>query len=192
MASVLLLAAFLLCSSFPVGAQDTRTYCPGSCLREHVDKGYCAYTYVVPPGSRAGGCTPPVQLAETKEETGCMKNLDKTSFAGSRFEPPRQADRWRAGPIRTGSIIDTFVRIGSVPSATGDAEEIALITSRRSGYQAIEVTQMSGASRRSSCAVRNSPQLQRLIRCNQEPCLSEITQTAIRRISAECRREGSP
>ncbi|KAI8513324.1 Fibrinogen- domains (FReDs) [Branchiostoma belcheri] len=82
MASVLLLAAFLLCSSFPVGAQDTRTYCPGSCLREYVDKGYCAYTYVVPPGSRFGGCTPPVQLAETKEETGCMKNLDKTSFAG--------------------------------------------------------------------------------------------------------------
>ncbi|KAI8514583.1 Fibrinogen- domains (FReDs) [Branchiostoma belcheri] len=76
MASVLLLAAFLLCSSFPVGAQDTRTYCPGSCLREYVDKGYCAYTYVVPPGSRAGGCSPPVQLAETKEETGCMKNLD--------------------------------------------------------------------------------------------------------------------
>ncbi|KAI8513319.1 Angiopoietin 4 [Branchiostoma belcheri] len=55
MASVfILLAAFLLCSSFPVGAQDTRTYCPGSCLRGHVDKGYCAYTYVVPPGSRAG------------------------------------------------------------------------------------------------------------------------------------------
>ncbi|KAI8514577.1 Fibrinogen- domains (FReDs) [Branchiostoma belcheri] len=43
---------------------------------------YCAYTYVVPPGSRAGGCSPPVQLAETKEETGCMKNLDKTSLAG--------------------------------------------------------------------------------------------------------------
>ncbi|KAI8514589.1 Fibrinogen- domains (FReDs) [Branchiostoma belcheri] len=65
-----------------VGAQDTRTYCPGSCLREYVDKGYCAYTYVVPPGSRAGGCSPPVQLAETKEETGCMRNLYKTSFAG--------------------------------------------------------------------------------------------------------------
>ncbi|XP_019625510.1 PREDICTED: uncharacterized protein LOC109470869 [Branchiostoma belcheri] len=74
MASVLLLAAFLLCCSFPVGAQDVRTYCPGSCLREYVDKGYCAYTYVVQPGSRTGGCSPPVQLAEAKEETGCMKN----------------------------------------------------------------------------------------------------------------------
>ncbi|KAI8489056.1 Fibrinogen- domains (FReDs) [Branchiostoma belcheri] len=77
MASVLLLAAFLLCSSFPVGAQDTRTYCPGSCLREHADKGYCTYTYVVPPGCRTGGCSPPVQFAETKEETGCTKNVDR-------------------------------------------------------------------------------------------------------------------
>ncbi|XP_078663340.1 angiopoietin-2-like [Branchiostoma floridae x Branchiostoma belcheri] len=74
MASVLLLAAFLLCSSFPVGAQDTRTYCPGSCLREYADKGCCTYTYVVPPGSRTGGCSPPVQFVETKEETGSMKN----------------------------------------------------------------------------------------------------------------------
>ncbi|KAI8513326.1 hypothetical protein Bbelb_099650 [Branchiostoma belcheri] len=100
-------------------------------------------------------------------------------FLRSRFEPPRQADRWRAGPIRTGSIIDTFVRIGSVlalsagqrpwvSQATGDAKEIALSSRRRCGYQAIEVTQMSGASRRSSCAVWNSPQLQRLIRYPQQ------------------------
>ncbi|XP_019621184.1 PREDICTED: angiopoietin-related protein 7-like [Branchiostoma belcheri] len=83
MASVLLLAAFLLCGSFPVGAQDTRTDQAGSVLREYVDKGYCTYTYVVPPGSRTGGCAPPgleSQLAETKEETGRLKNqVDRLS-----------------------------------------------------------------------------------------------------------------
>ncbi|KAI8513318.1 hypothetical protein Bbelb_099570 [Branchiostoma belcheri] len=59
-----------------------------------------------------------------------------------------------------------FERRGQRPwvsEATGDAKEIAL-SSRRCGYQAIDVTQMSGASRRSSCAVWNSAQLQRLIR----------------------------
>ncbi|XP_019634754.1 PREDICTED: microfibril-associated glycoprotein 4-like [Branchiostoma belcheri] len=83
MASVLLLAVFLLCSSFPVGAQDTRTDQAGSVLREYVDKGYCTYTYVVPPGSRTEGCAPPgleSQLAETKEETDRLKNqVDRLS-----------------------------------------------------------------------------------------------------------------
>ncbi|XP_078664358.1 uncharacterized protein LOC144907298 isoform X2 [Branchiostoma floridae x Branchiostoma belcheri] len=83
MASMLLLAVFLLCSNFPVGAQDTRTDQAGSVLREYVDKGYCAYTYVVPPGSRTGGCAPPgleSQLAETKEETSRLKNqVDRLS-----------------------------------------------------------------------------------------------------------------
>ncbi|KAI8489059.1 Angiopoietin 4 [Branchiostoma belcheri] len=83
MASMFLLAVFLLCSSFPVGAQDTRTDQAGSVLREYVDKGYCTYTYVVPPGSRTEGCTPPgleSQLAETKEETDRLKNkVDRLS-----------------------------------------------------------------------------------------------------------------
>ncbi|XP_078702580.1 fibrinogen-like protein 1 [Branchiostoma floridae x Branchiostoma belcheri] len=83
MASVFLLAAFVLCGSFPVGAQNTRTDQAGSVLREYVDKGYCAYTYVVPPGSRAEGCAPPgleSQLTETKEETSRLKNqVDRLS-----------------------------------------------------------------------------------------------------------------
>ncbi|KAI8514585.1 Angiopoietin 4 [Branchiostoma belcheri] len=177
MASVILLAAFLLCSNFPVGAQDTRTYCPGSCLREYVDKGYCAYTYVVPPGSRAGGCSPPIAIRATSPG-GSLESRTNSNRIDNRYIcTDRERSRCR--------------KLVRMDSATGDAKEIAL-SSRRSGYQAIEVTQMSGASRRSSCAVWNSPQLQRLIRRNQEPCLSEITQTAIRRISAECRREGSP
>eukprot|EP00058_Branchiostoma_floridae_P003923 XP_002589411.1 hypothetical protein BRAFLDRAFT_77854 [Branchiostoma floridae] len=83
MASVALLAVFLLSGSFPARAQDTRTDQAGSVLREYVDKGYCTYTYVVPPGSRTEGCTPPGlerQLAETKEETGRLKNqVDRLS-----------------------------------------------------------------------------------------------------------------
>eukprot|EP00058_Branchiostoma_floridae_P003920 XP_002589408.1 hypothetical protein BRAFLDRAFT_77852 [Branchiostoma floridae] len=77
MASVALLAVFLLSGSFPARAQDTRTDQAGSVLREYVDKGYCTYTYVVPPGSRTEGCTPPglePQLAETEEETTRLKN----------------------------------------------------------------------------------------------------------------------
>ncbi|XP_035663827.1 uncharacterized protein LOC118407459 [Branchiostoma floridae] len=77
MASVALLAVFLLSGSFPARAQDTRTDQAGSVLREYVDKGYCTYTYVVPPGSRTEGCAPPGierQLAETKEETGRLEN----------------------------------------------------------------------------------------------------------------------
>ncbi|XP_078584193.1 uncharacterized protein LOC144866587 [Branchiostoma floridae x Branchiostoma japonicum] len=83
MARVVLLAVFLLSGSFPARAQDTRTDQAGSVLREYVDKGYCTYTYVVPPGSRTEGCTPPGldrQLAETKEETARLKNqVDRLS-----------------------------------------------------------------------------------------------------------------
>ncbi|CAH1224818.1 ANGPTL1 [Branchiostoma lanceolatum] len=91
MARVSLLAVLFLCGSFPAQAQDTRTDQAGSVLREYVDKGYCTYTYVVPPGSRTEGCTPPgqtttstaaleLQLTETKEETGRLKNqLDRLS-----------------------------------------------------------------------------------------------------------------
>ncbi|XP_078586198.1 scavenger receptor cysteine-rich domain-containing protein DMBT1-like [Branchiostoma floridae x Branchiostoma japonicum] len=83
MASVVLLAVFLLSGSFPARAQDTRTDQAGSVLREYVDRGYCTYTYVVPPGSRTEGCTPPGlerQLAETEEETGRLKNqVDRLS-----------------------------------------------------------------------------------------------------------------
>ncbi|XP_078597312.1 uncharacterized protein LOC144873637 [Branchiostoma floridae x Branchiostoma japonicum] len=81
MASVVLLAVFLLSGNFPARAQDTRTDQAGSFLREYVDKGYCTYTYVIPPGSRTEGCTPPGlerQLAETKEETRHLKNLVHT------------------------------------------------------------------------------------------------------------------
>ncbi|CAH1224798.1 FCN1 [Branchiostoma lanceolatum] len=91
MARVSLLAVLFLRGSFPARAQDTRTDQAGSVLREYVDKGYCTYTYVVPPGSPADGCTPPGQtttstaalerqLAETNEETGRLKNqLDRLS-----------------------------------------------------------------------------------------------------------------
>ncbi|CAH1224803.1 ANGPT2 [Branchiostoma lanceolatum] len=83
MASVLLLAVFLLSGSVPARAQDTRTDQAGSVLREYVDKGYCTYTYVVPPGSRTEGCTPPGierQITENEEETGRLKNqVDRLS-----------------------------------------------------------------------------------------------------------------
>eukprot|EP00058_Branchiostoma_floridae_P003918 XP_002589406.1 hypothetical protein BRAFLDRAFT_77850 [Branchiostoma floridae] len=83
MANVALLAVFLLSGSFPARAQDTRTDQAGSVLREYVDKGYCTYTYVVPPGSRTEGFTPPGlerQLAENKEETDRLKNqVDRLS-----------------------------------------------------------------------------------------------------------------
>ncbi|XP_035663838.1 soluble scavenger receptor cysteine-rich domain-containing protein SSC5D-like [Branchiostoma floridae] len=71
MASAVLLAVLVLCVSFPARAQDVRPH------QEYVDKGYCTYTYVVPPGSRTGSFSPPrleEQLAETKEETGRLKN----------------------------------------------------------------------------------------------------------------------
>ncbi|XP_078692654.1 uncharacterized protein LOC144922618 [Branchiostoma floridae x Branchiostoma belcheri] len=77
MASLLLLVVFILSGFFPVLAQDTRTDQAGSVLREYVDKGYCTYTYVFPPGPRREGCTPPGlerQLAETREETARLKN----------------------------------------------------------------------------------------------------------------------
>ncbi|XP_078685470.1 uncharacterized protein LOC144918491 [Branchiostoma floridae x Branchiostoma belcheri] len=91
MASVLLLAVFLLSSSFPARTQDTRTDQAGSVLRGYVDKGYCTYTYVVPPGNPTEGCPPPgqttisaavleQQLTETKVETGRLKNeVDRLS-----------------------------------------------------------------------------------------------------------------
>ncbi|XP_035679499.1 uncharacterized protein LOC118417855 [Branchiostoma floridae] len=76
--SVLLaIAMVVLYDTFLARAQDTRTDRAGSVLREYVDKGYCTYTYVVPPGSRTGGCSSPgleTQLAETKEETGHLRN----------------------------------------------------------------------------------------------------------------------
>ncbi|XP_035663831.1 uncharacterized protein LOC118407462 [Branchiostoma floridae] len=71
MASAVLLAVLVLCVSFPARAQDVRPH------QEYADKGYCTYTYVVPPGSRTGSFSPPrleEQLAETKEETGRLKN----------------------------------------------------------------------------------------------------------------------
>ncbi|XP_035663824.1 deleted in malignant brain tumors 1 protein-like isoform X2 [Branchiostoma floridae] len=71
MASAVLLAVLALCVSFPARAQDVRPH------QEYADKGYCTYTYVVPPGSRTGSFSPPrleEQLAETKEETGRLKN----------------------------------------------------------------------------------------------------------------------
>ncbi|XP_078584191.1 scavenger receptor cysteine-rich type 1 protein M130-like [Branchiostoma floridae x Branchiostoma japonicum] len=71
MASVVLLAVLVLCVSFPARAQDVRPH------QEYVDNGYCTYTYVVPPGSRTGSFSPPrleEQLAETKEETGRLRN----------------------------------------------------------------------------------------------------------------------
>ncbi|XP_078583781.1 uncharacterized protein LOC144866295 [Branchiostoma floridae x Branchiostoma japonicum] len=71
MASVVLLTVLVLCVSFPSRAQDVRPH------REYVDKGYCTYTYVVPPGSRTGSFSPPrleEQLAETKEKTARLEN----------------------------------------------------------------------------------------------------------------------
>ncbi|XP_035663828.1 uncharacterized protein LOC118407460 [Branchiostoma floridae] len=71
MASVVLLAVLVLCVSFPARSQDVRPH------QEYVDKGYCTYTYVVPPGSRTGSFSPPrveEQLAETKEETAYLKD----------------------------------------------------------------------------------------------------------------------
>ncbi|XP_066264951.1 uncharacterized protein [Branchiostoma lanceolatum] len=79
MANVSLLAVLVLCVSVSVRAQDVITDQAG-----YEDKGYCTYTYVVPPGSRTGTFSPPrleeqlaetkQELAETKEEMGRLKN----------------------------------------------------------------------------------------------------------------------
>ncbi|CAH1251215.1 PRSS12 [Branchiostoma lanceolatum] len=72
MASVSLLSVLVLCVSVPARAQDVRTDQAG-----YADKGYCTYTYVVPPGSRTGTFSPPrleEQLAEVKEQTDRLKN----------------------------------------------------------------------------------------------------------------------
>ncbi|XP_078610795.1 uncharacterized protein LOC144881523 [Branchiostoma floridae x Branchiostoma japonicum] len=91
MASVLLLAVLVLCGTLPTRAQDTTSDQPGFVLREFVDKGYCTYTYIVPPGRPTEGCLPPGQtttstavlerrLAETEEETGRLKDqVDRLS-----------------------------------------------------------------------------------------------------------------